>query len=120
VSTKNSHIRHYKSLSNASGDDKEKTQTSSINNAAPLRVNNNCTNLNNGQININNLNNGKNPRATKFAASFMEKSKVIVSQTQQRAKSTNTNKAKHGVPLPQVKIVVNSAPTDCSKLEKLA
>ena len=48
ISTKNCHVRHYKSLSNASGDDKEKTQSSSITNAAPLRVNNNCTNLNNG------------------------------------------------------------------------
>ena len=119
MSTKNSHIRHYKSLSNASGDDKDKTQSSSVNNAAPLRVNNNCTNLNNGQININNLNGGKNPKATKFAASFMEKSKNVVAQTQQRAKSTN-NKVKCGVPLPQVKVVVTSAPTDASKLEKLA
>lgn len=122
VSTKNSHIRHYKSLSNASGDDKEKTTSSSINNAgcAPLRVNNNCTNLNNGQININNLNGGKNSKATKFAASFIEKSKNVVPQTQQRAKSTNNNKVKCGVPLPQVKVVVTSAPTDASKLERLA
>ena len=114
MSTKNSHIRHYKSLSNASGDDKEKTQSSSINNAAPLRVNNNCTNLNNGQININNLNAGKNPKATKFAASFIEKSKNVAPQTQQRAKSTN-NKVKCGVPLPHVKVVVTSSGTDAKK-----
>ena len=80
---------------------------------APLRVNNNLTNQQNGSIiTIHNLNQkNKSVLGGKISLNYgveteTQSTKKSTSQTQSRTKSSG--KSKYGVPLPQVNITVSS------------